>query len=42
MANDNLAYLIIGCCVLLVALMVKYTRGDMRKGLQVIRQCWPF
>lgn len=38
MVNDNLAYLILAGCGGLVALMVKYTRGDMVKGLRRIRK----
>lgn len=42
MVNDNLAYLILVLCASLVAILVKYTREDMQKGLRVIRRCLPF
>lgn len=39
---DNLGYLVLASCGGLVALMVKYTRGDMARGMRRIRKCWPF
>lgn len=42
LSMDNVPYLIIGCCFGLVALMLKYTRGDMVRGLRRIRTWFPF
>jgi hypothetical protein len=37
--SDNLAYLVLASCVVLVLLMVKYNGENMRRGLQV-RASW--
>lgn len=38
MANDNLAYLVVVLCSIAILFLVKYTRGDMARGVRRIRK----
>ena len=39
---DNGPYLVIILCSGWIALMLKYSRGNIVKGIRRIRQCLPF